>query len=133
MFTWLPYSLVLIYSTLKDSSADDIPPLFSTLATVFASSSSVWSTLLYLVSNKHIKAKLTFDLILCKNPDYEIFNMNVNLLFIHNKSIISICYFVFNFWKGNIQWRHLKAERKWERSKTTDYSNILIQFFVAFL
>lgn len=77
LITWLPFSIILMYSIFVDS---EIAPLFSTLSNMFASSSSIWSTFLYLISNKHIKAKLTFDLILCKNPiqnDYEIFNMNV--------------------------------------------------------
>lgn len=57
---------------------DDITPLFSTLPAMFAKSSMIWSTLLYLISNKHIKEKLTWKLFLRKNSnDYEVFNMEV--------------------------------------------------------
>ena len=104
LFTWLPFSVILMCSTFLNS---EISPLFSTLSNMFASSSSIWSTLLYLISNKHIKAKLTFDLILCKNPtqtDYEIFNMNVCALYLPKKFVYFLNLFSESFCSiGNFQ------------------------------
>lgn len=55
LLTWTPYSIVSMYSAFIDPS--DISPLASTLPAMFAKSSMVWSTILFIYSNDYIKIK----------------------------------------------------------------------------
>ncbi len=56
LFRWTPYSFVLMYNSFKNST-EQMPEL-STISAVFAKSSVVWSTLIYIVTNRSIKSKL---------------------------------------------------------------------------
>ena len=58
MLTWSPYAFVTLYSSFVNP--DHITPVGSTLPAIFAKSSTVWSTIFYIFSNKNIKSKMTF-------------------------------------------------------------------------
>jgi len=56
MLTWSPYAIVSMYSSFVKSSP--LSPLTTTLPGMFAKSSFVWSTVLYIYSNNQIRRKL---------------------------------------------------------------------------
>jgi hypothetical protein len=56
MLTWSPYAFVTLYSAFVNP--DHITPVGSTLPAIFAKSSTVWSTIFYIFSNKNIKSKM---------------------------------------------------------------------------
>lgn len=58
MLTWSPYAFVTLYSAFVNP--DHITPVGSTLPAIFAKSSTVWSTIFYIFSNKNIKSKMLF-------------------------------------------------------------------------
>jgi hypothetical protein len=58
MLTWSPYAFVTLYSSFVNP--DHITPVGSTLPAIFAKSSTVWSTIFYIFSNKNIKSKMSF-------------------------------------------------------------------------
>lgn len=55
LITWLPFAAVTLYSAFLNP--DHIPPVASTVAAIFAKSSTVWSTLFFIFFNKNIKTK----------------------------------------------------------------------------
>lgn len=55
LITWTPYSLVSMWSAFVNP--DHISPLGSTIPAMFAKSSMVWSTILFVYSNKPIREK----------------------------------------------------------------------------
>jgi len=55
--SWSPFALVTLYSSFINP--DHITPLASTFPAVFAKSSTVWSTLFFIFSNKNIKSKIS--------------------------------------------------------------------------
>lgn len=61
VITWTPYAVVSLYSAFIDSNA--ITPIGSTIPALFAKSSMLWSTLLYLLTNKSIKSKMNLSLL----------------------------------------------------------------------
>ncbi len=54
--SWTPYALVALYAAFVDSN---LAPLSGTLPAMFAKSSMVWSSVLYIFTNKQIRVKLT--------------------------------------------------------------------------
>ena len=54
--TWTPYAIVSLYSAFINP--DHITPIISTLPALLAKSSVVWSTLLYMFTNKTIRTKV---------------------------------------------------------------------------
>ena len=58
IITWTPYAFVTMYSAFINP--DHITPVASTLPAIFAKSSTVWSTIFYIFSNKNIKSRMSF-------------------------------------------------------------------------
>ena len=56
LISWCPYALVSMYSAFIDPN--DISTMVSTIPSMFAKSSFVWSTILFIYSNSEIKKKL---------------------------------------------------------------------------
>ena len=61
VITWIPYATVSLYSAFID--ADAITPFDSLWPAIFAKSSMLWSTLLYIFTNKSIKSKINKKLV----------------------------------------------------------------------
>ena len=59
LISWTPYALVSMYSAFIDSN--DITPLVATLPAMFAKSSTVLSSIFYILSNKKIFEKIIAD------------------------------------------------------------------------
>ena len=59
LISWTPYALVSMYSAFIDSN--DITPLVATLPAMFAKSSTVLSSIFYILSNKKILEKIIAD------------------------------------------------------------------------
>ncbi len=57
LITWTPYTFVLLYNSFKSSEHKDYP-ILSNISAVLAKSSVVWSTLVYILTNKNIKSKI---------------------------------------------------------------------------
>ena len=55
-FKRTPYALVALYAAFID--AESILPLFGTLPAMFAKSSQLWTSLLYIITNKQIREKV---------------------------------------------------------------------------
>lgn len=55
IFSWTPYAFVAMYSAFVDPS--HISPLGATIPAMFAKSSMIWGTILYLFSNSKIRSK----------------------------------------------------------------------------
>jgi hypothetical protein len=92
LISWLPYFSISLCSTFITSS--HISPLISILPSLLAKLSLIWSSSLYLLSNKKIKSKFSFDLLRKNKKDsYEIFNMDVRYTFLFRflKSFTVIC------------------------------------------
>lgn len=64
--TWTPYAFVSMYSAFIDPK--DISPLGATIPAMFAKSSMVWGTILYLYSNSKIRAKFNATLFTKEAP-----------------------------------------------------------------
>jgi len=60
---------------------DHITPVGSTLPAVFAKSSTVWSTVFYIFSNKNIKSKMSFNRSSEKNAHSIKYNKRSGLTF----------------------------------------------------
>ena len=56
MVSWTQYALVAIYSAFVDASG--ILPILGTLPAMFAKSSQLWTSAIYILSNKAIKDKV---------------------------------------------------------------------------
>ena len=83
MITWTPYSVVSMWSAFVNP--EDISPLGATLPAMFAKSSMVWGTLLYLMTNSRVRAKFNSN-VLGKENESNSSNMN-------NRNSISILIF----------------------------------------
>ena len=53
---WIPFAFNVVYSAFINP--DDISPEISTLAAIFAKTSTVWSTLAYILMEKNINFKI---------------------------------------------------------------------------
>ena len=56
LFQRTPYALVALYAAFVD--AEGILPLYGTLPAMFAKSSQLWTSLLYIITNKQIREKV---------------------------------------------------------------------------
>jgi hypothetical protein len=56
LISWTPYALVSMYCLLINS--DHISPLMATIPSIFAKSSSLWSTILFILSNEKCRSNL---------------------------------------------------------------------------
>jgi hypothetical protein len=61
--------LVTLYGAFIDP--DYITPVYSTIPAIFAKSSTVWSTIFFIITNKSIKSKLSFTYV-SKNVEINI-------------------------------------------------------------
>ncbi len=59
--------------------SDHITPIISTLPALFAKSSVVWSTLLYMFTNKTIKSKILKTLIFSKNNEKKLIQLSFEI------------------------------------------------------
>lgn len=55
IISWTPYAAVAFYSAFIST---DLPPIAGTLPAMFAKSSLVWTSVLYIFSNKQIRTKI---------------------------------------------------------------------------
>ena len=53
--SWFPYALVCLYAAFI---GNDLSPMSGTLPAMFAKSSFLWSSLIYVYSNKQVREKL---------------------------------------------------------------------------
>lgn len=60
IITWTPYAIVSLYSAFIN--ADRISPLVTTLPALFAKSSMLWPSMLFMFSNSKIRNKLNKSL-----------------------------------------------------------------------
>ena len=58
LFSWLPYGLVSLYTALISSNG--VEEFLATLPAMFAKSSLLWPTVLFIFSNKSIRKKLIY-------------------------------------------------------------------------
>ena len=85
IITWTPYSIVSMWSAFVNP--EDISPLGSTLPAMFAKSSMVWGTILYLRTNSRIRTKFNSNLFIKENESNSSMNRKSNfnnfLILIH--------------------------------------------------
>lgn len=58
VISWTPYAGVAFYAAFL---GEDLPPIWGTLPAMFAKSSMVWTSIIYIFSNKQIRVKIMAD------------------------------------------------------------------------
>lgn len=86
LVTWTPYAIVSMYRMLVDSNG--VKPIYGTLPALFAKTSLIWTSLLYILLNKQIKRRL---FIFKRRETISRFSTNNT-----NNNLISSNFFVFN-------------------------------------
>lgn len=67
LVTWLPYSFILLYNTFRASN-DPIPNV-TNFSLVISKTAFVWSTLLFMFTNRNIRSKLNRKIFLKANKN----------------------------------------------------------------
>ena len=57
LVSWTPYAIVALYAAF----IGDLPPLAGTVPAMFAKSSLLWTSVLFIFSNKQVRAKIMAD------------------------------------------------------------------------
>ncbi len=60
-FSWTPYAIVTLYTAFIQSHS--VSPIMATIPAIFAKTSMLWTSVLYVFSNNQIKKKFNVDLI----------------------------------------------------------------------
>ena len=69
VISWTPYASVAFYAAFI---GQDLPPIWGTLPAMFAKSSLVWTSVVYIFSNKQIRVKIMEDYFKVKAPKREL-------------------------------------------------------------